>query len=50
MNRRNLWAAWAVIVGAAFAVVAVTGARAVFYIVIAIVAGAGYTVIHRLTR
>ena len=50
MNRRNLWAAWAVIVGAAFAIVAVSGARAIFYLVIAIIASAGYTVIHRLTR
>jgi hypothetical protein len=30
--------------------VAVTGARAVFSLVVAVVAGAGYTVIHRLTR
>ncbi len=50
MNRRNLWAAWAVIVGAAFAIVAISGARAMFYIVVAIIASAGYTVIHRLTR
>ena len=50
MNRRNLWAVWAVIVGAAFAVVAVTGARGIFYLVVGIVAGAGYSVIHLLTR
>jgi hypothetical protein len=50
MNRRNLWAAWAVIVGAAFAIVAISGASALFYVVVAIIASAGYTVIHRLTR
>ena len=50
MNRRNLWAAWAVVIGAAFAVVAITNAKAIFYVVVAIVAAAGYTVISRLTR
>lgn len=50
MNRRNLWAGWAAIIAAAFAVVVVTHAKGVFYIVVAIIAGAGYTVIHQLTR
>jgi hypothetical protein len=48
MTRRNLWGIWAVIIGAAFAIVAVTHAGAVFYVVVAIIAGAGYTVISRL--
>jgi hypothetical protein len=50
VNRRNLWAAWAVVVGAAFAVVAVTNAAAILYVVIAVIAGAGYMVITQLTR
>jgi hypothetical protein len=50
MNRRNLWAAWAIIVGAAFAIVAISGARAIFYLVVAIIASAGYAVIQHLTR
>ena len=50
MSRRNLWGAWAVIIGAAFAIVAVTGVSAIFYVVVAIIAGAGYSVISRMTR
>ncbi len=50
MNRRNLWAAWAVIIGAGFAIVAITGAKGPFYVVLAIVAAAGYTAISVLTR
>lgn len=36
--------------GAAFAVVAISGARGIFYVVVAIIAAAGYSVIHHLTR
>jgi hypothetical protein len=50
VNRRNLWVAWAIVVGAAFAIVAVTNASGIFYLVVAIIAGAGYSVIHMLTR
>jgi len=50
VNRRNLWTAWAVIIGAAFAIVAISHARGFFYIVVAIIASAGYTVISQLTR
>ena len=49
MSRRNLWGIWAAIIGAAFAIVAVTHASALLYVVIAIIAGAGYTVITRMT-
>ena len=50
MSRRNLWAAWAVVIGAAFAIVAIAHGHAMWYIIVAIIAGAGYTVITRLTR
>jgi hypothetical protein len=50
VNRRNLWVAWATAVAAAFAIVAVTHANGIFYLVVAIIAGAGYSVIHLLTR
>ena len=50
MTRRNLWAAWAVIVGAAFAITAIAGANGIVYVIIAIVAAAGYSAIHALTR
>ncbi len=50
MNRRSLWAAWAIVIGAAFGIVAVTHAHGILYLVVAIIAGAGYSVIHLLTR
>jgi hypothetical protein len=50
MDRRNLWGAWAVAVGAAFGIVAVTHAGGIFYVVVAIIAGAGYSAIRLLTR
>ena len=50
MNRRNLWAAWAVVVGVAFAIVAITNANGILYVIVAIIGAAGYSVIHRLTR
>jgi drug/metabolite transporter (DMT)-like permease len=50
VTRRNLWAAWAVIVGAAFAVTAIAGAKGIVYVIVAIVAAAGYSAIHALTR
>ena len=49
-TRRNLWFAWAIIVGAAFAVAGIVGARGIVWIIVGIVAAAGYTVIHALTR
>jgi membrane protease YdiL (CAAX protease family) len=50
MSRRNLWAGWAIIVAAAFAIVAVTSSNGLLYVVVAIVAGAGYSFIHIMTR
>ena len=49
MSRHTMWGIWAAIIGAAFAIVAVTQTNAILYIVVAIIAGAGYTIITRLT-
>lgn len=50
MNRRTLWVTWAIIVGAAFAIVAVTHAHGKLYLVVGIIAGVGYSLITVLTR
>jgi hypothetical protein len=50
VNRRSLWVTWAVVIAAAFGIVAVTKASGIFYMVIGIIAAAGYTVIAVLTR
>jgi len=50
VSRRNLWVIWAAVIAAAFAIVAITHARGKLYLIIAIVAGVGYTVITMATR